>query len=244
MVIHSSYWKRLFEKIQAIIVALAGGDPPINENYQNVYLSFWRKLFEKLDAIIVAIVSGGGGGGIPDAPKDGKDYLRKNGQWADAGLDSKLDKVKSTAQFDRAYVVTSDGEQTMYEIDQGAASPDTISWRGSYGEVKVGTPIQDEDAANKGYVDSAVATASHDTYKEEDGLPDIADAKDHVMYLIKTSDDPLVYEKYVINDGHTAYIDMGKTTDIDLTAYRTASEQDAIDAQEITNRNNAIKSHN
>jgi hypothetical protein len=61
--IHNSYWQRLFKKIQAIITALTGGDPLINDNYVNVYSTFWRKLFEKLDTIIIAIAAGGGGGG-------------------------------------------------------------------------------------------------------------------------------------------------------------------------------------
>jgi hypothetical protein len=55
MNIHNSYWKRLFEKLQGIYTAIAGGEPVINDNYASVYSSFWKRLFEKLDAIIVAI---------------------------------------------------------------------------------------------------------------------------------------------------------------------------------------------
>ena len=68
-------------------------------------------------------------------------------------IDTKLDRVDATADLDRAYVVTSGGEQTMYEIDQAAETPDTLARRGSYGEVKTATPHQDADAANKAYVD-------------------------------------------------------------------------------------------
>jgi hypothetical protein len=71
---------------------------------------------------------------------------------------NKLDKVTSTATLERAYIVKPDGEQGLYPIDQADATPDTLALRGSYGEVKTGTPYQDADAANKKYVDDATAT--------------------------------------------------------------------------------------
>ena len=37
---------------------------------------------------IIPIPGGGGGGGIPEAPRDGKGYLRKDGGWAEAATAS------------------------------------------------------------------------------------------------------------------------------------------------------------
>jgi (2Fe-2S) ferredoxin len=81
-------------------------------------------------------------------PSEDDDVARK------IDTDNKLDKDSSETEFDQAYVKTSDGKQAMYDIDQAAPSPNTVARRGSAGELKVGTPWQGEDAANKAYVDS------------------------------------------------------------------------------------------
>jgi hypothetical protein len=70
---------------------------------------------------------------------------------------NKLDKVTSTAQLERAYIVTPEGGQSLYPINQAAPTPDTIPFRGSYGEVKTAWPYQDEDATNMGYVNNLTA---------------------------------------------------------------------------------------
>ncbi|MDR0423306.1 MAG: hypothetical protein LBH46_01815, partial [Rickettsiales bacterium] len=67
------------------------------------------------------------------------------------------EKFINTGELDVAYVADTDGEQTYYGIDQASSTPDTIARRGSYGEVKTATPLQDEDATNKEYVDGEVA---------------------------------------------------------------------------------------
>jgi hypothetical protein len=56
MATNTNYWNRLFQKIQAILTALQGGEPVIDDNYDGVYSTLWRRLFEKLDTIIAALV--------------------------------------------------------------------------------------------------------------------------------------------------------------------------------------------
>jgi hypothetical protein len=72
---------------------------------------------------------------------------------------AKLDKVASTAQFDRVYVVNSAGEQEMFGVNQAEATPDAIPRYGSGAELKVGDPYYDEDATNKKYVVALIALA-------------------------------------------------------------------------------------
>jgi hypothetical protein len=76
--------------------------------------------------------------------------------YVDTELGKKLDKAENEDELDKAYVVTPDNEQVLYPIDQAAPTANTIARRGSYGELKVGDPVQNKDAVNKGYVDDIV----------------------------------------------------------------------------------------
>jgi hypothetical protein len=138
--------------------------------------------------------------------------------------------------------VKPDGVPTLHGYDDADALMSPRKVEGGFEWVDVPTAEDLEQAVEdaKAYTDAMVVNVSHDAYKEVATLPDPADAEDHVMYLIKITDNPPQYEKYVINDEHTDYIDMGKSTDINLQNYRTAALQDIIDAQETTDRNNAI----
>ncbi len=54
----------------------------------------------------------------------------------------------------------SSNKQVKIQVYGSNASPATIPLRRKNGEVRVGTPLMDEDAANKKYVDNAIATSS------------------------------------------------------------------------------------
>lgn len=75
--------------------------------------------------------------------------------------DTKLDKITSTASYDRAYVVTSTGTNTTYNIHQSPTIGTIVRRRSDYPGIKVElTPRSDDDAASKRYVDSKLGTIS------------------------------------------------------------------------------------
>jgi hypothetical protein len=93
MNIQNSYEELLLEKIQNIITALNGGDPTVNNNYENIHSFFWKWLFEKLDIIIIAIASitpGSGGNyeNLPNKPAIDGNILNKDSTAAGLGLET------------------------------------------------------------------------------------------------------------------------------------------------------------
>lgn len=71
------------------------------------------------------------------------------------GLNGKLDKVTSTGSY-RAYIIAADGSQGTMVISSNTPSRNTIANRTSTGTLKVATPVDDNDAATKKYVDDAI----------------------------------------------------------------------------------------
>lgn len=75
-------------------------------------------------------------------------------------LNGKLDKIETTSDMDRAYVVTKTGVQGTMNINVNV-TPNTMPIRDNNGNVKTGTPVGDTDAANKAYVDSKAVDTSN-----------------------------------------------------------------------------------
>lgn len=69
--------------------------------------------------------------------------------------DTKVDKV-STAGEPRAYTIGANGQQTITTVDIDSTDAYSIAGRTSTGTVRVGTPVADNDATTKKYVDDAV----------------------------------------------------------------------------------------
>ena len=79
--------------------------------------------------------------------------------------DTKLDKITSTASYDRAYVVTNTGANTTYNINQtpvaGALVRRLSDGRGGIRVPE--TPVQSYDAVSKKYVDDKIKSISNTT---------------------------------------------------------------------------------
>lgn len=79
--------------------------------------------------------------------------------------DTKLDKITSTASYDRAYVVTPNGTNTTYNINQtpvaGALVRRLSDGRGGIRVPE--TPVQTYDAVSKKYVDDKIKSISNTT---------------------------------------------------------------------------------
>lgn len=74
--------------------------------------------------------------------------------------DTKLDKDSNTANRNRVYGITSGGGQTTYKISQSTlADANCIPIYNNAGQLMASTPSIDGHAANKKYVDDAVANA-------------------------------------------------------------------------------------
>jgi hypothetical protein len=133
------------------------------------------------------------GGGLTPQEKQFIDELIEDDVLAK--LNNKLDKNIDQDVLDRAYIATSSGYQTMYQVDRAGPTPNTLARRGFGGEVKVGPATQDEDATNKGYVDAAIAQAQLATHKwlpavqTKDDLPDPTTLTATLNYLCRVIND-------------------------------------------------------
>lgn len=81
--------------------------------------------------------------------------------------DTKLDKVTTTATFNRAYAITAQGEPVMINVASGSAYANSIAQRYSNGRLLVGTPEVNGDAATKKYVDDDISSATSITILSE-----------------------------------------------------------------------------
>lgn len=72
--------------------------------------------------------------------------------------DTKVDKITTTANRNRVYGITSGGAQTTYKISQNTlADANCIPLYNNAGQLMAATPSIDGQAANKKYVDDAIA---------------------------------------------------------------------------------------
>lgn len=99
-------------------------------------------------------VGGVGGSGGGTSVYVGGSYV------GEFNADGKLDKVVSTATYDRAYVVSSTGVQTTTSVSTSAVQNHIVK-RTTNGNIIVpSTPLSNTSAVCKSYVDSAIASAA------------------------------------------------------------------------------------
>lgn len=68
-------------------------------------------------------------------------------------MDGKLDKVTTTSEAQRAYIVTQEGNQELKRIVFGSAEAHSIAARDAEGSVAVGTPTNETHAVPLGFAD-------------------------------------------------------------------------------------------
>ena len=74
---------------------------------------------------------------------------------------TKLTRVESTADKQRAYTVQENGEQAMLGIDTNATE-NTLVQRNANGQINTADPTQDSNVATKKYVDDAVSVLTQE----------------------------------------------------------------------------------
>lgn len=89
--------------------------------------------------------------------------------------DTKLDKVTSTSEYERAYCIGTKGDQHTIKIGAGYPHANTLVVRQNAGQIQTGEPTEDRHATTKKYVD--------------DGLNGKLNA------ITRTSNYPQVYQK-------------------------------------------------
>ena len=91
-------------------------------------------------------------------PVNGPDIANK--KYVDEGLDNKLDKVTTTSDYARLYGVMAQGVQNTYKLTSNNV-PNTIVSRDGAGQINVAYPTDNENAANKKYVDDNIPDTSN-----------------------------------------------------------------------------------
>lgn len=72
---------------------------------------------------------------------------------ANWNADTKLDKVTSTSEYERAYCIGTKGEQRVMRIGAGYPHANTLVVRQNEGQIQTGEPTEDRHATTKKYVD-------------------------------------------------------------------------------------------
>lgn len=129
-----------------------------------------------------------------------------------ANVANKLDKVTGTSTYPRLYGITPKGEQQIYYTrDTETSATGGIAAYSSNNTLRTATPISDNDAANKKYVDDAVAGIKAETVKVVEISDVLADATngtltDEQLATLQSYDGNYImfnHEKYYLQDkGH------------------------------------------
>lgn len=129
---------------------------------------------------------------IPDTSEYTEDRVIATEEYVSTGLSNKLDKVTTTSDAVRVYAVNTSGTQTTRIVSRNVAE-DSLVERATGGVVRCGTPVGNNDAATKKYVDDAVSGISGGTqlYKHiiEIIFPDSSTPSYH-YFLEFISDNP------------------------------------------------------
>lgn len=122
---------------------------------------------------------------------------------------NKLDAVTSLSDLPQAYVKDRSGAQTMMDITR-AVMVQSIMQRDSYGRSKVASPSENDDIANKQYVDDKAAEVNSLNKKELDSKLD------------KFSDITSVPQAYVVIDGNQRMMTLTDSPDRGTVMMRDA----------------------
>ena len=136
----------------------------------------FRNIFGEVVSEITLVGGSGGSGGIvnetdPTVPQYVKDISESDiNNW-----NNKLDKVNSTSNNDRVYIIKADGTQGTMVVTNGLDA-NAIVRRGNGGQFASPEPTNDLHVANKGYVDRKVADLVDSAPETLDTLGEVAKA--------------------------------------------------------------------
>lgn len=97
---------------------------------------------------------------------------------------AKLDKVTTTAQQDRVYVVKANGTQGTYRIDTPVGSGNNLVFRDGNGRAQIADPVANADIANKKYVDDHAGGGGSTVYEH------------HIYMYYEGGDDPCFFAEF------------------------------------------------
>lgn len=141
-----------------------------------------------------------------------------NGKADTSTLDGKLDKVTSASSVKQAYVKNATGTQEMIDL-YASAVPNTIVLRDGQGKAKIAAGTADNDIANVGQMNAAIATATSGLETTSNKTTSLSDSSTDTQYPSAKA----VVDYVKANAGSAAY-----SVDIDV---RTSSSGTLTQAQ-------------
>lgn len=141
-----------------------------------------------------------------------------NGKADASALSGKLDKVTSASSVKQAYVKNATGTQEMIDL-YASAVPNTIVLRDGQGKAKIAAGTADDDIANVGQMNAAIATATSGLETTSNKTTSLSDSSTDTQYPSAKAVVDYVEE----NAGSAAY-----SVDIDV---RTSSSGTLTQAQ-------------
>lgn len=141
-----------------------------------------------------------------------------NGKADTSTLDGKLDKVTSASSVKQAYVKNATGTQEMIDL-YASAVPNTIVLRDGQGKAKIAAGTADDDIANVGQMNAAIATATSGLETTSNKTTSLSDSSTDTQYPSAKA----VVDYVKANAGSAAY-----SVDIDV---RTSSSGTLTQAQ-------------
>lgn len=104
-----------------------------------------------------------------------------NGKADTSTLDGKLDKVTSASSVKQAYVKNATGTQEMIDL-YASAVPNTIVLRDGQGKAKIAAGTADDDIANVGQMNAAIATATSGLETTSNKTTSLSDSSTDTQY--------------------------------------------------------------
>lgn len=104
-----------------------------------------------------------------------------NGKADASALSGKLDKVTSASSVKQAYVKNATGTQEMIDL-YASAVPNTIVLRDGQGKAKIAAGTADDDIANVGQMNAAIAAATSDLETTSNKTTSLSDSSTDTQY--------------------------------------------------------------
>lgn len=158
-----------------------------------------KEVYDEIMELLDKAISGGGGS-VDLTEIEKKIEGKADRTELTEGLATKVDKIKTPKAF---YATNTSGGAT-YKVWSGGADANTVPIRSANGTIKTKTPIDNDDATNKQFVENIVNPLSEKQSKIEERVTNLEN-----LTLDYPEDSTVAYEKIVpANVGNPAFIDM------------------------------------